>query len=645
MDLKEYSKNGSARYVGGGGLIALLCAVALQAGITQYVASAFGYHAHLGRPMVGNIYQPWEWFIWQASFYDSAPHVFVRAYAAFYIGMAVIAGGYTLAIAFGARRSRKHFGLHGDSHWATREEIEQSGLLAPPGKPNAGLYCGGWKAPDGTIHYLRHNGPEHMALFAPPRSGKGLSVVVPNLLSIPNSVVVHDQKRELWNLTAGFRAKELGHTVIRFDPSSIADSAAFNPCEEVRVGTPFEVGDAQNIATILVDPDGKGLTDHWAKTSHAFLVGLLLHEGHRALREDRFVTLPIILGAMSDPARPITELYKEMLENKWGPGGTTHLTIAQAGREMLDRPDDERGSVLSSALSYLSLYRDPIVAANVSRSDFKITDLMNSDRPVDLYLCVGAENKDRMRPLMRLIVNQIVRVLMRPEIKFVNGRQVSPHKHRLDLLLDEVIALGKLDVLQESLAYIPGYDIRATLVIQDREQLLDTYGVHTTIPGMCHITVAFAPTEVSTAEWLSKRTGTTTVVEDDLSTSGRRTSILLGNVTHNYRSVGRPLLTPEQVMRLPAAKKDGADKVVEPGELLVFAAGHAPIKGMQTPFFMDKEFQRRAAIPPPQMSGVTVRRVQKPSSGSAQRFTHILNKGNGVAVDGATGEVLGVPAP
>jgi type IV secretion system protein VirD4 len=115
-------------------------------------------------------------------------------------------------------------------------------------------------------------------VFAPTRSGKGVGLVIPTLLSWPHSVLVNDIKGENWELTAGWRDRELGSHCLKFDPTSNdGTSTRFNPLEEVRIGTDDEVRDVQNIATIIIDPDGKGLNDHWAKTGLILLVGTILH--------------------------------------------------------------------------------------------------------------------------------------------------------------------------------------------------------------------------------------------------------------------------------------------------------------------------------------------------------------------------------
>ena len=504
-----------------------------------------------------------------------------------------------LALSWRERRALRHDDVHGTAHWASRAEIEATGLLPRKGRPGAGVYVGGWTDGRGRLRYLRHDGPEHVIALAPTRSGKGVGLVVPTLLSWPHSAVIADQKGELWNMTAGWRAGEAQNAVLRFDPGASAGSVSFNPLEEIRLGSIYEVGDAQNLVTVIVDPEGKGLVDHWAKTAHAFLVGVALHVLYKAQASGRTGSLPDVALALSDPERPVDELYQEMLANAWA-NGARHPVVAAAARDMTNRPDEERGSVLSTAMSFLSLYRDPLVAKNVARSDFKIMDLMNFEKPVSLYLVVRAEDKDRMRPLMRLILNQLVRVLMRPELKEDEaGKPLPPHKRRLLLMLDEFPSYGKLEVFQEAMAYIAGYGLKAYLIVQDVAQLWGAYGRDESITSNCHVRVAYAPNKIETAEWLSRMLGTMTVVKEDVTASGGRFSAVLSNVSKTYHEVSRPLATPDEIMRLKSPVKDASDVIVEPGDMLVFVAGHAPIYGTQSLYFRDPTFSERAKAPRP----------------------------------------------
>lgn len=588
--------------------------VLVNFGITQWVAYRLAYHPALGDRFLG-LYAPWAWFDW-LRWYDHATDTFNTANLVLLVSVLVSVTAILLTFGKRHRSAQAHESLHGTAHWADEAEVRATGLLPSPGDQGAGVYVGGWQHPKTkALHYLRHDGPEHVIALAPTRSGKGVSLVVPTCLSWPHSMVIHDQKGELWNLSAGWRAKEAGNHVLKFDPASETDCVAFNPLDEIRVGTPSEVGDAQNLVTIMVDPDGKGLVDHWAKTSHAFLTGVVLHLLYKAKQRGPHATASLydVAFALSDPSREVDELYQEMLANTHDvadhyQNGGVHPVVASAARDMLNKPDDERGSVLSTAMSFLSLYRDPIVRRNTARSDFSIMDLMNADRPVSLYLVVRAEDKDRMRPLMRLVLNQIVRVLLRPEIQFQDGRAVAPHRHRLLLMLDEFASFGKLEIFEEALAYIAGYGIKAYLIVQDVAQLYKFYTREESVTSNCHIRVAFAPNKVDTAEWLSKMSGTSTEIKWQITESGKRFGATAESFSRTSQEVSRPLLTADEAMRLRSPVKakaaDGREVIVEPGDMVTFVAGHAPILGTQTLYFLDPTFLNRSRTAVPRSSTV-----------------------------------------
>jgi hypothetical protein len=358
--------------------------------------------------------------------------------------------------------------------------------------------------------YLRHAGPEHILTYAPTRSGKGVGLVVPTLLSWKHSAVITDLKGELWALTAGWRQQHARNKVLRFEPASAEGSAQWNPLDEIRLGTGHEIGDVQNLATLIVDPDGKGLESHWQKTSQALLVGLILHALYKARDggdEAAPATLPAIDAMLADPERDIAELWVEMRVHPHV-DGEPHPVVAAAARDMVDRPDEEAGSVLSTVKSYLALYRDPVVATNVGTSTFRVRDLMHADSPVSLYIVTQPNDKARLRPLVRVLINMIVRLLA-DKMDFEGGRPKAHYKHRLLGMLDEFPSLGKLEILQESLAFVAGYGIKLYLICQDINQLKSRetgYGPDETITSNCHVQNAYPPNRIETAEHLSKLT-------------------------------------------------------------------------------------------------------------------------------------------
>lgn len=573
---------------------------AINSVLTQTLARKLNYHPALGQPLWGHWYNPFAWNIWQFQYYSHAKHWFNQADVTSLIAYVLILLSAALYQGFTNRRAQNHSGLHGTAHWASLSEIRQTGLLPKWPKTGSGVYVGAWSDQKEQVHYLRHDGPEHIAAIAPTRSGKGVGLVIPTLLSWPHSTVIHDMKGELWALTAGWRQKHANNKVLKFDPAAVSGSCRFNPLNEVRLNSKHEVADVQNLVTIIVDPDGKGLNDHWTKTAHAFLTGVTLHLLYlKQQKKESPANLYDVAMALSDPNREIKELYEEML-NTQHKQGATHPVVAAAARDMLNRPEAERGSVLSSAMSYLSLYRDPLVEANTRISDFEIQDLMYHKQPVSLYLVVRPADKDRLKPLMRLILNQIVRTLTREEMQFKNGKPVQTYEHRLLLMLDEFPSFGRLEVFQEALAFIAGYGIKAYLIMQDISQLRAAYGNDESILSNCHVRVAYAPNKPETAEWLSKLTGTTTVTVQEVSTSGQRFGAVLQQVNQSQQTVARPLMTPDECQRLQGPiKNEQTGEILRAGAMLIFVAGFAPIYGTQILYFMDATFKERAAVAPP----------------------------------------------
>ncbi|WP_262966117.1 type IV secretory system conjugative DNA transfer family protein [Methylobacter psychrophilus] len=608
-----------------GKIIPVLAVVSLLAGLqsaTQFFASEFGYQTQLGAHYQ-HIYPPWGILLWTYKWGGLFQASMMKAGG---VGITVTAAallGLMVAKMVKANSAKINPYLHGSARWANQHDIERAGLLPRPitawqqltGKKKCssdGVYVGAWLDKKGITRYLRHNGAEHVLCYAPTRSGKGVGLVIPTLLSWQHSAVITDLKGELWELTSGWRQRYARNKVLRFEPASLSGGVHWNALDEIRLATEYEVGDVQNLATLLVDPDGKGLETHWQKTAQALLVGVILHVLYKARQEGTAATLPAVDAILSNPDRDIAELWMEMATYVHV-HGKNHPAVGTAARDMLDRPDEEAGSVLSTAKSYLALYRDPVVQRNVSQSEFRIRDLMNFDDPVSLYIVTHPNDKARLRPLVRVMVNMIVRLLA-DKMVFVNGQPQANYKHRLLMMMDEFPSLGKLEILQEALAFIAGYGIKCYLICQDINQLKSReagYGHDESITSNCHVQSAFPPNRVETAEHLSKLTGQTTVAKEQITTSGRRTSALLGQVSRTIQEVQRPLLTPDECLRMPGPVKSAEGLIEKAGDMVVYVAGSPAIYGVQPLFFKDPVFKARAAIPAPMLSDKLIPMVSK----------------------------------
>ena len=529
---------------------------------TEYVAYNLGFNPGLGTPatkFIIPIYNPLAIIGWTVKYYHKHALVFDTA---LYICAGGLINGFIVMVlaSIVLLRHGKVTDTHGTARWGVKKEVKKMGFNQQNGVI-LGKFLG--------VGILAHNGPEHILLNAPTRSGKGVGFIIPTLFSWNSSVVVLDIKKENWSITSGFR-QQFSH-VICFDPTSLK-GACWNPLLEVRKGI-NEVKDVQNIADILVDPNGRGKArDHWAQTGHALLVATILH----VLYAEPDKTLSGVANFLANPNRDIIKTLhymKTTLHLKNQP----HPVVASAAQEMLNKSDTELSGVLSTAMSFLGLYRDPILARNTAKSDFKINDLMNSNYPVSLYLVVPAGDLDRLISLNRLIINMICRRLTEVAI----GATGSPHKHKLLLLLDEFPALGCMDFFKKSLGFMAGYNIKCMLVCQSYSNIYEHYGVKNSIFDNCHIRVTMAPNDNDTAKIISNSLGQTTVKRHQINFTGKRLAPFLSNISVADQETARNLLNPDEVQKLPD------------NQVIIMVAKHYPIIVDKIFYYKEEPFKSR----------------------------------------------------
>jgi type IV secretion system protein VirD4 len=550
-------------------LFASVVVLAFLWAATEWIAWRLAFQPQLGPAwfVVGRwpVYQPLTFFIWWFKFDAYAPKIFIE-------GGGIAASGGVAAMAVAVilsvwrAKEAQHVTTYGSARWADIREVRRAGLLGPDGVVLGRL--GG--------SYLRHDGPEHVLCFAPTRSGKGVGLVIPTLLTWPYSTIVHDIKGENFHLTSGWRAR-FG-SVLLFDPTNPA-SAAYNPLFEIRKGD-CEVRDAQNIAEILVDPEGAlERRNHWEKTSHSLLVGAILH----VLYAEADKTLAGVANFLSDPSRPIEATLNAMLATPHL-GERAHPVVASSARELLNKSENERSGVLSTTMSFLGLYRDPVVAKVTGRSDWRIRDLVDGARPISLYLVVPPSDIARTKPLMRLVLNQIGR-------RLTESLDTNRQRQKLLLMLDEFAALGRLDFFESQLAFMAGYGIRSFLITQSLNQLERAYGPNHAILDNCHIRVAFSTNDERTAKRVSDALGTATEMRAMKNYAGHRLSPWLGHLMVSRQETARPLLTPGEVMQL------------SPNEAIVMVSGVHSVRARKVRYYEDTQFQSRILKPARTESG------------------------------------------
>ena len=483
-------------------------------------------------------------FFW---YYRGDPHV-VRAMAG-----GLLAGGLILAALVYALWALQP-PLHGAARFANERELRRHGFRSA-----SGIVVGRKRG-----KFLTFGGPEHVIVEAPTRSGKGVGIVIPNLLTWEGSVVVLDVKRENYGATAGFRA-HYGQDVFLFNPTDREGrSARYNPLSYIdRSDDDDVIIELQKIATMLfVAPEhGEAFWANGARTGFTG-VGAYLAET---------TTHPLTLGEiyrhMTDG--DVRDFFKRELAN---PALALSTGCRTALADFAGGSDNSFADIKKTITNVLGLWLNPIVDAATSVSDFDLRDLRK--RRMSIYLGVSPDELDRIAPLYNLLFQQLIDL---------NVRDLPDETTTVPVLviLDEFARLGRASVIASAFSYVAGYGIRLLPVIQSRSQLRGVYGEHVAdeIVANCGVEVAFTPKELRVANDLSERLG---YVGQDSITKSLTINGLLANRSKSISEQRRALLLPQELMQFPSTK------------LILLRGGVPPIIGDKLVYFKSRFFKARA---------------------------------------------------
>lgn len=475
---------------------------------TQDVAAVFRYPRPFGGGWadVGavRIYPPWAFVGWYAAYERSYPHAFDEA-SLWGLGAAMIPISIAVGVMRRAGRSPKTFGARA---WAQLADVRRAKLIDPKGEIRGrvlGRFAG---------RYLTYQGVEHAIIVGASRSGKGSGHVVPTLVAWPQSAFIYDRKGELWHITADHR-KRFSH-VFYFAPTD-PNTVRWNPLFEVRKGI-MEIADIQNVVGILVDPLGRkaGDLNFWDQSATDFFTAVILHvlysepDEKKNLAQVRRLLINIepTLHAMMHTQhrhRPDVHAPDGLAKDEDGePIPETHPEVLLGAKALSSMAPRVRSSVLATCRASLSLWADPLVDYATSWSDFSIGDLVCAEAPVSFYMITPQAHADRLAFLVRVFTRQTINSLM--ESEHLDSRR-RPKRHRLLLLLDEFPKLGSLPFLENAMGEMAGYGITAHLICQSFNDVFSKYGDKTPLFDNMHITAAFATSEPTSIEKVTRRAG------------------------------------------------------------------------------------------------------------------------------------------
>ncbi|RZL85528.1 MAG: type IV secretory system conjugative DNA transfer family protein [Variovorax sp.] len=488
-----------------------------------------------------------------------------------------LAGGEGLAFGLlGFAMLPRRRALHGEARFARKREIEQAGLLG-----DNGIILGRL-----GNRYLVLPGQQGVELEAPPRSGKGVGLVIPNLLNWPGSTIVSDIKGENFLRTAGYR-KAHGQEVHLFDPLSERErSSRWNPLGYVATEPYRCIDDLQRIGTMLF-PDPHAGDPFWTSSARSLFLGIALYlfETEGAAR-----TLGEVLRqGMASDDEGFQKHWKRVIDACERAGYPLSQQAVQSLYDVIDLAPTTASSIRKTFTSRLDLWLNPMIDAATSANDFDLRDLRK--RPISIYVQINPDNIARLQPLLNLFFQQAIGLQTRelPE----NNPAL---RHQLLLMLDEFPALGRIPVIAESTAFLPGYNVRTVVIVQSNSQLIEKYGVEgaKSIRKMLAARIVFPPKEYEDAEAVSRELGTCTVKQKNVSRpmwggAGKSPTVSISEQP-------RRLLLPQEVKEL------GADRMI------LFYGGLRPVLARRVYYFRDRYFAKRE-LPPPEVPKLDIAEV------------------------------------
>jgi type IV secretion system protein VirD4 len=494
--------------------------------------------------------------------------------------VAAMGSGLIILMIAAAAALRIRRPLHGSARWANEGEIAREGLRAKHGiilgRKGAG--------------YLVFGGNEHVMLYAPTRTGKGVGVVIPNLLNWADSVVVLDIKKENWEVTAGFRANH-GQQVLMFDPlDPEGRTARYNPLAYIDRANPIETLDElQKLATMLFPTPDKG-DPFWSEAARTGFVGVGAYVAESP-------QLPFTIGEIY---RQLTRgnpksKFPAIIEARAGGKEALSPGAVNALNDFCSASDNTFASIKQTITSRMNLWLNPRVDAATSASDFDLRELRS--KRISIYLGVTPDNMARVAPLYNLFFQQLVDL---------NTRELpgaGRHPTQVLVLLDEFARIGHASVIAKGFSYVAGYGLRLLPVIQSPSQLRAEYGpdVADEIMTNCGVEVVFTPKELKVAQDLSERLGYYTFKGRSKS---RPTYLGGGKRTTTESEQRRALMLPQELIQM---SKDS---------LIVMRGGIAPIRASKIYFFKNADFTKRL-LPPPLIAPLASAAQGRPASAAS----------------------------
>ena len=543
-------------------------AIVFLAVIGVILSAAIGALAVLWRAHLLSVHTPWRKVptaLWALKAYPIV-------YKPFFVGLGI---GLVLTVAIIVSTLFSRQKLHGEARWARVGEIRRGLMLAP-----SGIVLGKF---GGKV--MRFGGPEHVLLEAPTRAGKGVGVIIPNLLDWLDSLVVLDIKQENYENTAGYRLKVLGQQVLLFNPlDPKGRTVRYNPLSYINRRDPVEVINELQKIGVMLFPDPLSGESFWAESARTAFLGVAAYVA--ATVDDGADALPFTIGEIyrQFAAGDAAKRFPKIISKREQAGKPLSGGCVSALRDFVTASPNTFTSIRQSVTAKINAWLNPYVDAATSASDFDLSEFR--DKRISLYLGVSPDDLERVAPIYGLLFQQLVDR---------NVRELPKgDRHRIKVLvaLDEFASLGKCSVLAHAFSYVAGYGLRLLPAFQSMEQIQGVYGdkVAADIERNCAVRLVLRPAGLSDAKKISDQLGTYTFKarSRSMGTWGG------GGGSTSESDQRRPLLLPQEVEMLPE------------NDLIVFRRGVYATYGRKVRYYVEKKLAMRTKIPAPEMPTIRI---------------------------------------
>ncbi|MDB2437135.1 type IV secretory system conjugative DNA transfer family protein [Hellea sp.] len=337
---------------------------------------------------------------------------------------------------------------------------------------------------------LTYEDDRHVGVLGGTRGGKGTSIIVPNLLHHKGSVIVYDPAGENFALTAAYRQKVLGQTIVVLDPFSVTGqkSHAWNPLAEIDFeGDPQALDKCYALAESIIAVEGKD--PYWSQSAQELLAMMCAYVGLRSIPEN--MHLPQIYDL----------LQSGELEPLWYAMSTCeglNGILSRYGQAQGNRDNKEFAGVIQSLRTALRFMATQTMRNNLSTTDFTMRDL--KDGKTTVYIVMPAGAGETYKGWLRLLFDCAFDAMQDNSIP-------SPKTPTL-FLMDEFPLLGYMGRIKRAAGEAAKFGVKLFICAQDITQLKEIYGeAWETFIGNSGLTIMFANNDLATQNYLSAKLG------------------------------------------------------------------------------------------------------------------------------------------